>query len=198
MNDVEISGSLDQLLTLEKQLIFAMAKTVTQVEKLAQGKAIENIQRQLNPRSEWYLPSNALGVRITVARPTNPTFGEVKSAASFLTALETAQEHDPTNGAAEVAVPSYGVRPTGRELIPTSMRPRNLANAVLIQARDGRRFIFIRTGPGRRDLKLAYVLEPHTSRPQKTPLTDAVKETFEKEYGPAFAQNLADAIATAR
>ena len=158
----------------------------------AQAEVIRELPDELTVRGPWYLPTNRFGIHATFATPDNLS-AEVNTSAWWLAKTETGEEHDPIN-TKDVAVPSYAVQPTGRELIPTGLRPRNLKNAVVIHGRDGRSFIFIRTGPGRHDLKLAYVLEPKVNRPKHEVVTKPATEIINRRLGPIFNENLAAAL----
>jgi hypothetical protein len=188
-------GNTDNLMNLPKQLAFAMAKTLTQVVREAQAQVIRQLPNDLTVRGPWYLPTNRFGIHATFATPDNLS-AEVNTSAWWLAKTETGEVNDPP-GSIDVAVPSYGVQPDPRQLVPIGLRPRNLKNAVLVHARDGRSFIFIRTGKGRHDLKLAYVLEPKVRRPKHEVVTKPAIETINRRLGPLFSENLAAALSGA-
>jgi hypothetical protein len=176
----------------QKQIAFAMAKTITQVLREAQAEVIKDLPSELTVRGPWYLPTNRYGIHATFATPNNLS-GELNTSAWWLAKTETGETHTPLSGH-DVAVPSYGVQPDAKVAIPASLRPRNLKNAILIKAKDGREFIFIRTGPGPRDLKLAYVLEPKVRRPKHEVVTRPATEVITRRFGPLFNENLAAAL----
>lgn len=192
MITTETTGNLDQLIDFGKQLRFATAKTLTQVAKRAQAKAIEKIKAQVHPRAAWYLPSNRFGVRITPARPDSLT-AEVKSDAYWLAALDQAQRHTAEAGHMLIVPTDVLRRLLGDKNRP--QRPGVFAKTFIIKTEAGLELLCKRTGA---TIVVLAVLKQSVPRPQKTPLTSAVIETFEKEFAPTFAQNLADAIATAR
>jgi minor tail protein Z (GPZ) len=194
---ISVSNNINKLLSLDKQLVFAAAKSLTQIAKEGQTAAIEGIKSELTIRSEWYLPSRRFGVRIKTATKTDLS-SEVKSAADWLAKLATGETHTPTGGRSTIAVPTSVLQPTGREIIPRALRPRQLKNAFVIKTTDGRQLLVKRVGPRPRDLKVYYVLEPKTRRPKKNPLTKAVERTVTQRFGPVFAENFKQAIATAR
>ncbi len=188
-----IEGNIDNIINLPKQIAFATAKTLTQVVREAQAEAIKHLSDDLTVRGPWYLPTNRYGIHATFATPDNLS-AEVNTSAWWLAKTETGETHTPLNGQ-DIAVPSYGVQPDPKVLVPKSLRPRNLKNAVLIKARDGGEYIFIRTGPGKRDLKLAYVLEPKVKRPKHEVVTRPATEIINRRLGPLFNENLAAALA---
>lgn len=194
MFSVETSGDFKGLVSLDKQLKFATAKTLTQTVKLAQAEGIEEIKRELKPRSEWYLPSRAPGVRVRTADKNNLR-AELYSNADWLAKLATGETHTPSGGRQSVAVPTRAIQPTGREVIARAKRPRNLKNAFVIKARSGQRLLVKRAG---RALEVLYVLKKSTRRPTKNPLIVAAKRVVSERVGPLFSQNLADALRTAK
>lgn len=199
MISISVSGNINALLSLDKQLVFAVAKSLTQVAKLGQAAAIEGIKNELTVRTEWYLPGRKYGVRIKTATKTDLS-AEVKSAADWLAAIETGETHTPTGGRSMIAVPTSAVQPTGQEIIRRALRPRGsqLKKAFIIKTTDGRQLLVKRVGPRPRDLKVYYVLEPQTKRPKKHPFTQAVVRTVQQRFGPVFAENFKQALASAK
>lgn len=187
-----IEGPVDKLIDLPRQIAFATAKTLTQVVREAQAEVIRRLPDDLTVRGPWYLPTNRFGIHATFARPDNLS-AEVNTSAWWLAKTETGEVHRPIAGH-EVAVPSYAVQPDPKQIVPTSLLPRNLKNAVFIRGKDGRDFIFIRTGPGRHDLKLAYVLEPKVRRPRHEVVTKPATKIINQRLGPLFNENLAAAL----
>jgi len=199
MISISVSQNINRLLNLDKQLVFAAAKTLTQIAKQGQTAAVKEIQKVLKPRTPWYLPQNALGVHIKMATRGDLS-SEVKSSADFLAKLKRGETHVPSAGRSSVAVPTRAIRPTGREVIRAGQRPRSLIGkgAFIVTARTGQRLLVRRRGLRPGDLEVLYVLKPSTRRPKKDPMTRAVRQTVTQRFGPTFAQNFADAIKTAR
>lgn len=189
-----IEGPLDSLIDfLLNRLPLVVAKTLTQTIREAQAAVIDNLPRELTVRSEWYRPTNRYGIHATFATRGNLS-AQLDTAAWWLAKTETGETHSPIAGH-EIAVPSYGVQPDPKQLVPRALYPRALGNkAVFITAKDGREFIFIRTGPGPRDMKLAYVLQPKVARPRHEVVTKPAVETIGKRLGPNFNENLAAAL----
>jgi hypothetical protein len=187
------------LLSLDKQIVFAFAKSLTQMAKEGQSAAIEDIKTELDPRSEWYLPSRKQGVRIKAATKQDLS-SEVKSGADWLAKLKEGETHTPSGGRSAIAVPTSALQPTGREIIRRADRPRGsrLRKAFVIKTRNGTRLIVKRVGLRPQDVQVLYVLEPKTRRPKKDPMSKAVQRTVTQRFGPAFAQNFADALRTAK
>lgn len=189
---ISISGNLDALTSLDKQLVFATAKSLTQAAKEGQKAAVERIPRELNTTRPWYLPSNKFGVRIKPATKQNLQ-SEVYSDANWLAELATAQPHVAQNGG-QVAIPTAVTRPLP---IRRSNRPRGAAwrNAFILKTKSGAELI-AKHIDGR--LVIGYVLKRIVRRPKKDPLTSAVKQAVKEKFGTIFGKNLADAIRTAK
>lgn len=197
--DVQISDNINKLISLDKQILFATAKSLTQVARDCQKEVIANINEDLTVRSEWYLPSRAFGIKITKKLATKTDLSvEISSKADWLVATEQGREHVPSGGRESIAVPTAAVRPTGREIIRRPLRPTRLKKAFIVTDRSGRRMLFQRVGPRPQDLKLMYFLDPKTRRPKKQPFTRGVREGFTKNYGALFHDNLIRAVQSAR
>jgi len=189
-----IEGPIDSLIDLPNRLPLVIAKALTQTIRDAQKAVLDNLPRELTIRGDWPSPSNHYGIHATFATPDSLS-AQLDTAAWWLAQTETGETHTPIAGH-EIAVPSYGVQPDPKQLVPSSLFPRNLGNqAVFIRAKDGRQFIFIRTGPGPRDMKLAYVLETKVSRPRHEVVTRPAVETIQKNLGPNISDQMNQELA---
>jgi hypothetical protein len=199
MISISVSNNINALLSLDKQIVFAAAKSLTQIAKLGQAAAIEDIKSELNTKSEWYLPGRKYGVRVKTATKQDLS-SEVKSAADWLAKLKLAETHTPSGGRQAIAVPTAAIQPTGKEIIRAALRPRGskLKKAFVITTRGGTKLIVKRVGPRPQDLQVLYILEPKTRRPKRDPLTKAVVRTVQQRFGPVFAENFKQALATAK
>ena len=197
--NISVSDNVNALLSLDKQIVFAAAKSLTQVAKESQKAVIDGIQGDFTIRSDWYLPSRKYGIRIKTATKQDLS-AEVKSSADWLAAQELGQTHTPRGGRQEIAVPTSAIQPTGREVIRRPLRPRGSKNrkAFIITSHRGNRLLVKRVGPRPQDIIVLYVLERSAPRKKKTPMTTAVKRTVEQRFGSIFNRNLKDAIATAK
>ena len=199
MISIQVSDHIKALFSIDKQLLFATAKTLTQIAKQGQAAAIEDIKSELTTRSEWYLPGRKFGVRIKGATKTSLS-AQVYSGADWLAATEAGETHTPSGGRSSIAVPTSAIQPTGREIIRKPLRPRGsrLKKAFVIKTHSGQRLLVKRVGPRPQDLQVLYVLETKARRPKRNPMTKAVERTVTQRFGPTFAENFRQAIKTAK
>jgi minor tail protein Z (GPZ) len=212
MTSISVSDNINALMSLDKQLIFATAKSLTQVAKAGQSAAVQQIPKELNTSRPWYLPSNKYGVRIKPATKQNLS-SEVYSNADWLAALATGQPH-VAQGGGQIAVPTDAARPLP---IRKGKRPRGSfwKKAFIIKTKSGLELIVKRPDLQTLALKkrgiglkrvsrssgylvVGYVLKRSVRRPKKDPLTHAVARTVEQKFPGIFSANLKDAIATAK
>jgi hypothetical protein len=145
------------------QLPFAMAAALTQTAKDGQGAMQTRMSKIFTLRNTW----TQQGMKITPARKTDQQpFSEVIADRWYLGVGTGSQEvggaRIPHEGHDYIAVPlriNLGVSQTS--LIPTHLRPKNLINSgkgFIVTLRDGRKFIFMRTGPEHNAIAAVYRL----------------------------------------
>ncbi|MDQ3820401.1 MAG: hypothetical protein M3362_22345, partial [Acidobacteriota bacterium] len=145
---IEVSDNIKKLFNLDKQIIFAAAKSLTQVAKEAQSEVQSAIKSTFTTRGPWYLPSNKFGVRIKTASKTDLT-SSVGTNADWLLDHETGGVKTP-QASANLAIPEVGAaRPTIDAKVPAALKPRrilpnasNLATGKLVRARGRKRVGF--------------------------------------------------------
>lgn len=192
---LKIEG-LDQLGNFAGQVPFALASALTKTAKQGQDAVIQNLQDTFTLRTNWYKPSNAIGIRITPAKK-NDQVAEVRSAAKFL--LPHVEGKDKIPFGKFLAIPTDNVRRNKRRLIPNPQRPKNLKNSFILTLKSGLKVLAVRVGKGRRStIRIMYLLEPK-ARLKKAevffePVQKVVKENFENN----FNESIKKAIKTAR
>ncbi|HEX8773267.1 MAG TPA: hypothetical protein VF735_06640 [Pyrinomonadaceae bacterium] len=188
----EVSSDVEKLLSLDKQIRFATAKTLTDVAKEAQSASIEAIQEHFITRNNWYLPSNRYGVHIEPATKENLQ-SAVKTDAYWLRPHETGEDKIPHHSQ-NIAVPTRNARPNPRQIIPSSLKPRNLVNAFVIKTRRGP-VLFQRVG---KLLVPLYGLEKRVSIRRESTVIEPTMKTVEQRLGKIFFENLRKALETAK
>ncbi|HWT00208.1 MAG TPA: hypothetical protein VN256_08170 [Pyrinomonadaceae bacterium] len=189
---VEVSKNIRKLFNLDKQIIFATAKSLTEVAKESQTNVIAEIPDTFTTRNNWYLPSNKFGVKVKAARKNDLT-AELKSAADWLVRHEQAGVKTPEGS--HLAVPTANVRRTKRQIIARSQRPRNLKRAFVIQTSSGP-VLFQRKN--KRQIVALYNLEPRVKIRKQSTVVEPTKLTVQQRFDPIFERNLAEAVKTAK
>jgi hypothetical protein len=62
---IEITGDINKLLNLDKQIAFAAASTLTKVAKLAQAEVLESLDKEFHLRGSWFKPTNKHGIKVS-------------------------------------------------------------------------------------------------------------------------------------
>lgn len=196
MPNVETSGDLRGLLTLDNQLLYAAAVAQTKTTKQSQGEVINTIRRTFTTRGAWYLPSNRFGIRITPATKARLE-STLKTAADWLIPHETGEDK-VARGGGLLAVPIVGPgrpRPTRASKVRANLKPSALGRmGVVLQTRRGS-VLF-----ARQDKRLVafYGLERRARIRKRSTVVEPTVRTVTKQFGPNFAEAVAEALRTAK
>lgn len=192
---VKIEG-IKGLGNFARQIPFATAKALTKTVQQGQLEVIRTIESKFTLRTNWYKPSNQIGIRITPAKKNN-LVAEVKSNASFLNLHEKGLQKIPFGK--YIAIPTQNVRRTKRDLVAKSQYPANLKNSFLINNKKGGKLLLTKSGKGKKQkTKIMYVLVPKAKIKQISiffePVEQIVRQNFQTNFNEAFSE----AIKTAR
>lgn len=196
MGNVEVSGDVRGLLTLDAQLVYAAARALTQTAKDSQVASIEAIRQTFTTRGTWYLPGNRFGVRITPATKGRLETA-VKTAADWLIPHETGEDKVASGGGL-LAVPLVGrgrPRPSRGAKVRADLKPRALGSrGVVIQTRRGP-VLFARQD---RRLVAFYGLERRARIRKRSTVIEPTVQTFDRNFGGRLAEAIAEALRTAK
>lgn len=184
---------------VEKQVTFALAKTLTGVVKEAQATVIHSVESTFTVRNNWLQPGNRMGVRVQAATKSDLTAG-VGMAADWLIGHEEGEDKTPHGK--YLAIPSRNVRRTKRDIIQRGQRPKNLRGKrdVVLPLSGGGYGLFQRKGR-RRNSKLVflYTLRSRSVHLRRQPTVIAPTiNVFEKRFSVLLEKNLRAAFKTAR
>ena len=218
MASVEVTGDIRGVLSLDRQLVYAAARALTQTAKQSQAASIEAIKSTFTTRGSWYLPSSRFGIRIDPATK-QKLEAVVKTAADWLALHETGGDKTPLGKF--IAIPTSNVRRSEGQIIPPELRPRNLDRAFVLTLKpgtskatqrnrargrtpfaaragpEGTRILFQRYGSGRGDIRAMYILERRARIRKRSTVIEPTVRTVASRLGPNFAEALAEALRTA-
>jgi hypothetical protein len=196
MANIETSGDLRGVLTLDSQLLYAAAVALTKTTKQSQGEVVDAIRRTFTTRGAWYLPNSRFGIRITPATKARLE-STLKTAADWLIPHETGEDK-VARGGGLLAVPLVGPgrpRPTRASKVRADLTPRALGRrGVVLQTRKGPVLFY------RRDRRLVafYGLERRARIQKRSTVIEPTVRVVGKEFGSNFAAAVAEALRTAR
>lgn len=196
MGNVEVSGDVRGLLTLDDQLVYAAARALTQTAKDSQTASVEAIRRTFTTRGAWYMPGNRFGVRVTPATKERLE-GAVRTAADWLIPHETGEDKVASGGGL-LAVPLVGrgrPRPSRGAKVRADLKPRALGGrGVVIDTRRGP-VLFARQD---RRLVAFYGLERRARIRKRSTVIEPTVRTFDGNFGGRLAEAIAEALRTAK
>lgn len=181
----EVSGDIEQVITLPKQMIFAAATALTAVAKEAQLAAIQAIAETFHTRNPWYVESSPYGVHITPATKDDLS-SEVKSDAWWLVPHETGEDKVAQDGQF-LAVPVRGTDARPR-------RPGSLPNSFVLNTRRGP-VIFQRTG---KVITPIYGLERRVHIKQQSTIVKPTLRIVDERFADIYMEKLEQALETAK
>ena len=218
MAEVTVTGNLKGLLSFDRQVKFAAARSLTKTAKQGQSASVKSIERTFTTRNKWYLPGSPLGVKVTPATK-DKLESSVRSAADFLAPHETGGVKTPEGNF--IAIPTSNVRRNKRQIIPRALRPRKLKGGFVVvlgqgtskstrrrrlkgltpfaaragKAGSGTRILFQRTG---KTVRAMYILEPRARIKKQSTVIEPTLAVVERRFSPNFGEALREALETAR
>src|ERR1044072_250218 len=196
MPSVETSGDLRGVLTLDGQLLYAVAVALTKTTKQSQGEVIDAIRRTFTTRGAWYLPSSRFGVRITPATKARLE-SKLKTTADWLIPPQTGEDKTARGGGL-LAVPIVGPgrpRPTRASKVRADLKPSALGRrGVVLETRNGP-VLFYRQN---KRLVAFYGLERRAHITRRSTVVTPTVDTFTKQFGPNLGAAIAEALRTAK
>jgi hypothetical protein len=196
MANIETSGDLRGVLTLDSQLLYAAAVALTKTAKQSQSEVIKAIRSTFTTRGNWYLPGSKFGVRITPATKARLE-STLKTAADWLIPHETGEDKTARGGGL-LAVPIVGPgrpRPTRASKVRADLKPSALGRrGVVLETRNGPVLFY------RQDRRLVafYGLERRARIRKRSTVVEPTVRTVAKQFGPNFAEAVAEALRTAK
>jgi hypothetical protein len=182
----------------EKQVRFAVARSLTQTAKEAQKNVLADIGATFTVRNNWAQPSNAMGVKALPASKTDLS-AAVATRADWLIPHETGEDKVPEGR--HLTIPSKNVRRTKRDIVARSQRPRALRGKrdVVLPLKGGGLGLFQRRGRGKGGkLVFLYTMRRRASIRRQPTLVEPTVRTFERKFGALIEKNLREAFRTAR
>lgn len=196
MPNVETSGDLRGVLALDDQIIYAAAVAATRSAKQSQTASVAAIKATFITRGSWYQPSGRFGVRVAPATKARLE-ATVKTLADWLIPHETGQDKVASGGGL-LAVPIVGPgrpRPTRASKVRADLKPSALGRrGVVLPTRHGPVLFY------RQDRRLVafYGLERRARIRKRSTVVEPTVRTVTKQFGPNFAEAVAEALRTAK
>lgn len=196
MAEVEVSGDVRGVLTLDEQIVYAAARALTRSAQQSQAAAIDAIKRTFTTRGSWYLPGSRFGVRIQPATKARLE-SAVKTLADWLIPHETGQDKTAAGGGL-LAIPLVGrgrPRPSQSAKVRRDLKPRALGGkSVVLNTRRGP--VLFQKQRGR--LAALYGLERRARIRRRSTVIEPTVETVDRRFGDNLAEALAEALRTAK
>ncbi len=193
----------------KEQIPFAASLALNNTAKGAQSFVCEGERANFVIRRDWVLTES---VKIThfSTKHEDPMYTRIQvgDKADFMNKFEGGGTKTSRSGG-NIAVPIMA-RPGKAGLVPESLRPRNLhllpygrsirgdQRTFIMDVQGGRKGIFQRTGPGKRDYILLYWLTPSVPIPANLHFEERVIQAVEKLWAQEFERAFEQAMDTAR
>lgn len=193
----------------KEQIPYATSRSLNITAKEAQAALQGAMRQNFIIRRPWVLQE---GVKIKhfSDKRDNPMYTriEVGEKADFLEKFETGGTKTPRSSA-NLAVP-IAARPSKSAVVPPHLWIKSLQlhpvgktvrgneHTFVMQTRSGRKGIFQRTGPGKRDYVLLYWLTPSVPIPPALHFEETIRRVVEERWPKNFEQFFAEAMRTAR
>lgn len=115
-----------------------------------------------------------------------------KDTANILAKFEQGGDKRSHTGG-KVAVPTQYIRPNPNRIVPSSKRPRVLANAVKVTTKTGAELLIVKRGKGRsRTSEIAYVLKNSVPIDNRLRFVDTVtrqiNDSYQRHFNTRFAE----------
>jgi len=194
-SDVErVIKAFDNLST--NQIPFALAKALTRTARDGQGDVRAELPKRFTLRNSWV----EKGIRIKPANKALPV-AEVGSLEPFMERQETGGVRTPRSRR-RIAVPTAGVKRSGRGMIPKGQRPAGLRGkpgVFLMRSKSGGGVgIVRRQGRERLPLQFLYWLKAGVTIKPRFGFKETTGTTVSRRFGPNFVEALGEAMRTAR
>jgi hypothetical protein len=189
--------------TMDKQMTFAVASSLTFVAKEAQTAIIKEIEGAFTVRTNWDKQSNALGVKVKPATKTNLA-SMVGTAAAFLEKFVQGPDNSiiiNTPRGQFFAVPTTNVRRTKRDIVSAIQRPQRLRGKrdFVIPMRSGKGYLlYQRPARGKAKPVLLYILTPRAKIRERDVIFGPSQRVFERRFSDILTAQMEKALATAR
>lgn len=191
MSNIEVTGDLKPLLSLDRQIEFAAATALTAAAQESRAESVDEIEGAFHNRSDWYRPGRPSGVRITPATRARLE-SEVKGP-GFLAKHERGGRHTSERGGL-LAVPTANVRTGPGGAIPRSRRPGHVPGAFVLGTAKGP-VLFERAPSG---LRALYGLESSVLIDKRSVIYEPTRRVVEERFDEIFGAKLKVALETAK
>ena len=190
---------LAKVKNLEKQILFALAASLTAAAQAGQAAAIAAIQQTFTVRTSWFEKGNRFGIKVQPAKRDN-LVATISTRAWWLADHESGQNRDPRRNF--IAVPTDAVKRSKRDLITASTRRKLLdpgnQNVFRLETRKGL-VLATRTKQGKGSkLQVLFGLEPEVHIKKQSTFFDPIQKTVQQTFPEIFPQKLKQAISTAK
>jgi hypothetical protein len=179
-------------LVTAKEIPFALSKSINETTRRIQKIAIQLIKKNLQNRSEWYLPSRRVGIKQKMSNKNRLT-SMVYSRATFLNYQESGGIKVPYQ-AGSFAVPFSGVKKkilTKSGRVKKSMTPKNLKKSFVIKSKkSGREVIFRREKAGKQSKLIPYYhVQDKVEVPKSLDVEKKSKQVVDMYFYKSFKDN---------
>lgn len=188
---------------LDKQTTFACASALTKTGKEVQSAQIKATDEKLTVRNDWD-KRGPLAFKVQPATKSNLAC-VIGTAADFLEKFVREPEGSIVIKVPEgefLAIPTSNVRRTKRDIIRAMQRPRNLRGKrdIVLPMRNGHgKILFQRQGrKGNSRLVALYVLVKRAKIKERDILIGPAENVFQNRFPIIYAQQVAQAFATAK
>ncbi len=183
-------------LGIAKQFNFGTAVGLTKTAKQGQEASIKEIKAYFTTRGNWFMPSNAKGIKITPANKTSLK-AEVKTSADWLRIHEDGGAK--TGHGHRISVPQWKIRPRGSTMkITTAKKAKALlasGKAFILHTHKGD--VIAMMGPNHR-LFILYGLEDRVNVKKHSTFYDPIRDVVKRNLKKNISDGIAFAIRTAR
>jgi hypothetical protein len=203
--EVEVTGDIDRLLKLDKDITFAIASALTKVAKEAQAQVFVALQSEFHIRGKWYEQSNKFGIKVKPATKSDLE-AAVYTAADWLVEAEGANDGIKRPHGSHLAVPDVqntrkgignkvGKREKARYLLENTQKTR----AFKVKSKSGYTLILQRKGKGKNSYTVTkYIFRDEVKVPHQSAVVEPTIKTVLERFPAIFNIQLKTAIETSR
>lgn len=184
------------LINLQKQVAFAASKALNRVAAAIQKMEVEKeLPTHLHLRGQWFKPRTKFGINLSKFASKNSLIAVVGTQANWLLLVEHGGTKRTTKA---LAIPSPNIDTSRVRKREEKPRPLIKRGGGFVVGASGRRGVYVRTGKGRRDLKLMYFFRPSARVPHLLHFYESGRALVNQIYLQYFGEELNKAILSAK
>jgi hypothetical protein len=180
-----------------KQINYGTARGLTEIAKDGQKAVLGSLKGTFTLRGGWFNPSNAMGIKIKIAKPTDMA-SEIRTRADWLDIHEKGGTKKGRSG--RLAIPTANVRRNKRDIIARANRPAALRNkrTFVIKTSKGD-VLFQRKYKGKRSQIVAlYNLEQAARIRRQSTFEEPIEKVVKRRGLVHIEREIRKALATMR